>query len=106
MRSQATCGDQKDHPHPLRRACLDWSNRISQPCKRGEGPYSRSKVGADPMHEEEDYKEVSPEPKDYGGSDYYDDHRQSSWAAAGREDNRGPERPRNGGLSLLAVMSD
>jgi hypothetical protein len=34
-----------------------------------------------------DYKEVSPEPKDYGGSDYSDDHSLSSWAAAGREDN-------------------
>jgi hypothetical protein len=34
-----------------------------------------------------DYKEVSPEPKDYGGSDYSDDCRPSSWAAAGRDDN-------------------
>jgi hypothetical protein len=34
-----------------------------------------------------DYKEVSPEPKDYGGSDYSDDCSPSSWAAAGREDN-------------------
>jgi hypothetical protein len=34
-----------------------------------------------------DYKEVSPEPKDYGGSDYSDDRSMSSWAAAGREDN-------------------
>jgi hypothetical protein len=34
-----------------------------------------------------DYKEVSPEPKDYGGSDYSDDHSPSSWAAAGRDDN-------------------
>jgi hypothetical protein len=34
-----------------------------------------------------DYKEVSPDPKDYGGSDYSDDHSPSSWAAAGREDN-------------------
>jgi hypothetical protein len=33
------------------------------------------------------YKEVSLEPKDYGGSDYSDDHSQSSWVAAGREDN-------------------
>jgi hypothetical protein len=29
-----------------------------------------------------DYKEVSPEPKDYGGSDYSDDRSPSSWAAA------------------------
>jgi hypothetical protein len=34
-----------------------------------------------------DYKEVSPEPKDYGGSDYSDDHSPSSWAATGRDDN-------------------
>jgi hypothetical protein len=31
-----------------------------------------------------DYKEVSPKPKDYGGSDYSDDRSPSSWAAAGR----------------------
>jgi hypothetical protein len=34
-----------------------------------------------------DYKEVSPEPKDYGGSDYSDDRSPSSWAVVGREDN-------------------
>jgi hypothetical protein len=34
-----------------------------------------------------DYKEVSLEPEDYGGSDYFDDRSLSSWAAAGREDN-------------------
>jgi hypothetical protein len=34
-----------------------------------------------------DYKEVSPKPKDYGGSDYSDDRSPSSWAAAGRDDN-------------------
>jgi hypothetical protein len=34
-----------------------------------------------------DYKEVSPEPKDYGDSDYSDDRSPSSWAAAGRDDN-------------------
>jgi hypothetical protein len=34
-----------------------------------------------------DYKEVSPETKDYGGSDYSDDRSPSSWAAAGRDDN-------------------
>jgi hypothetical protein len=34
-----------------------------------------------------DYKEVSPEPKDYGGSNYSDDRSPSSWAAAGRYDN-------------------
>jgi hypothetical protein len=34
-----------------------------------------------------DYKEVSPEPKDYGGSNYSDDRSLSSGAAAGRDDN-------------------
>jgi hypothetical protein len=33
-----------------------------------------------------DYKEVSADPKDYGGSDYSDDRSPSSWAAAGRDD--------------------
>jgi hypothetical protein len=31
----------------------DRSYRFSQPCRRGEGPYSRSKVGAHPWHEAE-----------------------------------------------------
>jgi hypothetical protein len=55
-----------------------------------------------------DYKEVSPEPKDYGGSDYSDDHSPSSWVAAGRDDNdlyiwdevpkeKTPEGPNGGG---------
>jgi hypothetical protein len=55
-----------------------------------------------------DYKEVSPEPKDYGGSDYSDDCSSSSWAAAGRDDNdlyiwdevpkeNTPEGPNGGG---------
>jgi hypothetical protein len=34
-----------------------------------------------------DYKEASPEPKEYGGSDYSDDRSPSSWATAGRDDN-------------------
>jgi hypothetical protein len=34
-----------------------------------------------------DYKEVSPEPKDYGGSDYSDDRSPSSRVAARRDDN-------------------
>jgi hypothetical protein len=55
-----------------------------------------------------DYKEVSPEPKDYGGSDYSDDRIPSSWAATGRKDNdlyyreevpkeKTPEGPNGGG---------
>jgi hypothetical protein len=55
-----------------------------------------------------DYKEVSPEPKDYGGSDYSNDRSPSSWAASGRDDNdlyiwdevpkeKTPEGPNGGG---------
>jgi hypothetical protein len=55
-----------------------------------------------------DYKEVSPEPKDSGGSDYSDDRSPSSWAATGRDDNdlyyweevpkeKTPEGPNDGG---------
>jgi hypothetical protein len=54
------------------------------------------------------YKEVSPEHKDYGGSDYSDDRSPSSWAAVRRDDNdlyiwneepkeRTPEGPNGGG---------
>jgi hypothetical protein len=53
MQAQATCGDQEDCQHPLQRACPDRSNRILLPRQRGEGPYSRLKVGAHPRHEEE-----------------------------------------------------
>jgi hypothetical protein len=41
-----------------------------------------------------DYKEASPEPKDYGGSDYSDDRSPSSWAAAGRDDDDWDEQPK------------
>jgi hypothetical protein len=55
-----------------------------------------------------DYNEVSPELKDYGGSDYSDERSLSSWVAAGREDNdlyyweevhkeKTPEGPNGGG---------
>jgi hypothetical protein len=55
-----------------------------------------------------DYKEVSPEPKDYGSSDYSDDCSPSSWAASRRDDNdlyiwdevpkeKTPEGPNDGG---------
>jgi hypothetical protein len=41
-----------------------------------------------------DYKEVSPEPKDYGDSDYSDDRSPSSWAAAGRDHDDWDEQPK------------
>jgi hypothetical protein len=57
---------------------------------------------------QKDYKEASPEPKDYGDSDYFNDRSPSSWAAAGRDDNdlyiweevpkeKTPEGPNGGG---------
>jgi hypothetical protein len=55
-----------------------------------------------------DYKEVSPEPKDYGDSNYSDDRSPSSWTAARKDDNdlyiwdevpkeKTPEGPNSGG---------
>jgi hypothetical protein len=55
-----------------------------------------------------DYKEVLPEPKDNGDSEYSDDRSPSSWAAIGRDDNdlyiweevpkeKSPEGPNGGG---------
>jgi hypothetical protein len=41
-----------------------------------------------------DYKEASPEPKDYGGSDYFEDRSPSSWVAAGRDDDDWDEQPK------------
>jgi hypothetical protein len=57
-----------------------------------------------------DYKEVLPEPKDYGGTDYSGDRSPSSWEATGRENNdlyyweevpkeKTPEGPNCGGNS-------
>jgi hypothetical protein len=65
MRAQATRRDQEDRPHPLRRACPDRSYRISQPRRRREGPSVRRSAHIQGM-KQKDYKEVSPEPKDYG----------------------------------------
>jgi hypothetical protein len=87
MRAQATHGDQEDRPHPLRRACPNRGNRISLHVKeeRVSTPVRMSERIRGMKWK--DYKEVSPEPKDYRGSDYSDDRRPSSWADARREDN-------------------
>jgi hypothetical protein len=53
MRAQATRHDQEDRPHPLRRECPDRSYHISQPRRRREGSYARSKVSMHPRHEVE-----------------------------------------------------
>jgi hypothetical protein len=55
-----------------------------------------------------DYKEVSPEPKDYRGSDYSDDRSPSSWAAAGRDDSDlyiWDEEPKERTPSAAATMA-
>jgi hypothetical protein len=52
--------------------------RVSTPVRRSERIRGMKR---------KDYKEVLPEPKDYGGSDYSDDRSPSSWAGVGREDN-------------------
>jgi hypothetical protein len=63
-----------------------------------------------------DYKEVSPEPKDYGGSDYSDDRSSSSWAAARRDDNdlyiwdevpkeKTPEGPTTAAMTMVVAMT-
>jgi hypothetical protein len=73
--------------------------RVSTPVRRSEHIRGMKR---------KDCKEVPPEPKDYGGSDYSDDRSPSSWAAAGREDNdlyyweeapkeKTPEGPNGGG---------
>jgi hypothetical protein len=87
MRAQATRGDQEDHPHLLRRACPDRIYHISQPRQRGDVPTPVRRSARIRGMKRKDYKEVSPEPKAYGGSDCSDDLSPSSWAAAGRDDN-------------------
>jgi hypothetical protein len=73
--------------------------RVSTPVRRSERIRGMKR---------KDYKEVSPKPKDYGGSDYSDDRSPSPWAAARREDNdffyweevpkeKTPEGPNGGG---------
>jgi hypothetical protein len=56
-------------PHPLQRASRPGQLHLAT-IQGGEGLYSHSEVRAHSRHEEEGLKGVSPEPKDYGGSDY------------------------------------
>jgi hypothetical protein len=57
------------------------------PVKEENGPTPVRRSARIRGMKRKDYKEVSPEPKDYGGSDYSDDRSPSSWEAAGRDDN-------------------
>jgi hypothetical protein len=67
MRAQATHGDQEDRPHPLRSVCPGPEHACHYPVKDEKV----STPGRRSMHiramKRKDYKDVSPEPKDYGG---------------------------------------
>jgi hypothetical protein len=77
-----------------RTACIRCGGRVPTRAIASCNPDKEEKVPTPvrrPMHirgmKRKDYKEVSPEPKDYGDSDYSDDRCPSSWAAARRDDN-------------------
>jgi hypothetical protein len=77
-----------------RTACIRCGGRVPTGAIASRHPVKEEKVPTPVRRsarnrgmKRKDYKEVSPEPKDYGGSDYSDDHSPSSWAAAGRHDN-------------------
>jgi hypothetical protein len=71
----------------LRRLCPDRANRIPSTCQGTEGRNSRLEIEASSGDEEKGLQEETPEPKDYGGSDYSDNRNPSSWAATGRDDS-------------------
>jgi hypothetical protein len=77
-----------------RTACIHCGGRVSTGAIASRHPVKEEKVPTPVRRstcirgmKRKDYKEVLPEPKDYGGSDYSDDRSPSSWAAAGRDDN-------------------
>jgi hypothetical protein len=81
------------------KGCELKEERVSAPVRRSEHIQGMKR---------KDYKEVSPKPKDYGGSGYSDDRCPSSWATVRREDNdlnsweevpkeKTPEGPNGGG---------
>jgi hypothetical protein len=77
-----------------RTACIRCGGRVPTGAIASRNPVEGEKVPTPVRRsvriqgmKRKDYKEVSPEPKDYGGSDYSDDRSPSSWAAAGRDDN-------------------
>jgi hypothetical protein len=73
MRAQATRRDQEDRPHPLRRACPTGAIASRNPIEGEKIPTPVRRLARIQGMKRKDYKEVSPEPKDYGGSDYSDD---------------------------------
>jgi hypothetical protein len=77
-----------------RTACIRCGGRVPNGAIASRNPIKEEKVPTPVRRsahirgmKRKDYKEVWPEPKDYGGSDYFDDRSLSSWAAAGRDDN-------------------
>jgi hypothetical protein len=77
-----------------RTACIRCGGRVPTRAIASHNPVKEEKVPTPVRRsvrirgmKRKDYKEVWPEPKDYGGSDYSDDRSPSSWAVAGRDDN-------------------
>jgi hypothetical protein len=77
-----------------RTACIRCGGRVSTGAIASRNPVKEEKVPTPVRRsarirgmKRKNYKEVSPEPKDYGGSDYSDDRSPSSWAAVARDDN-------------------
>jgi hypothetical protein len=98
-----------------RTACIHCGGRVPTGAIASRNPVKEEKVPT-PVRRStrirgmkwKDYKEVSPEPKDYGDSDYSDDRSPSSWAGTRRDDNdlyiweevpkeKTPEGPNSGG---------
>jgi hypothetical protein len=77
-----------------RTACIRCGGRIPTGAIASRNPVEEEKVPT-PIRrsvrirgmKRKDYKEASPESKDYGDSDHSDDRSPSSWVAAGRDDN-------------------
>jgi hypothetical protein len=69
MQAQATRRDQEDRPHPLQMACPDRSYRSRNPIEEEKSPTPVQRSVRIHGMKRKDYKEVSPEPMDYGDSD-------------------------------------
>jgi hypothetical protein len=98
-----------------RTACIRCRGRVPTRAIASRNPVKEEKVPTPVRRlarirgmKRKDYKEVSPESEDYGGSDYSNNRSPSSWAATGREDNdlyyweevpkeKTPEGPNGGG---------
>jgi hypothetical protein len=77
-----------------RTACIHCGGRVPTRAIASRNPIKEEKVPTPVLRsarirgmKRNDYKEVSPEPKEYGDSDYSDYRSPSSWAAVRRDDN-------------------